>query len=284
MLLSDSSMATVEFFDLPFDVIEIILTFLVMRNGCSAKRCLRDCLAFMSCCKRAKSYVFRANLSVRERIVFTNIFDVPPRDMVNLLTRWGVEFDFSNQAKYGDSRSVIEKKCSLENASVLDVFPKLATLSLCNITQLKGMALDFTKFYNSELIIMALSNLLKVNFGGCHYYNYIRFSSCSFGYEDCSKFVITVSGGTFGTISFSENWYTGEQRRLFPRGLGSNGIKHLIIENTGNTVATIEILYFRCTSIEKITLRGGVKINRTDNESFSYTTNPIQVDASNNVL
>jgi hypothetical protein len=276
-------MATVEFFDLPFDVIEIILTFLVMKDGCDGNQCLLSCLAFMSCCKQARSYVFRAKLSVKAKVRFNNIFDVPPRNMVNLLTRWGVEFSFCNLANYGDSESLVLKKHSSQNASILDVFPKLASLTLCNLQQLKGTCYDFTNFHESGFIFLIRSNLHKVNFGGCHFYRNITFGSCSSILND-SELVLTVSGGTFETIFLTENSNSIEHR-LFPEGFGSRGIRHLIIENTGYALATVETLsFYMCESIEKITLRGGIKINRMINESGIYTVNPIHMDASNNEL
>jgi hypothetical protein len=254
-----------------------------MKDGCDGNQCLLSCLAFMSCCKQARSYVFRAKLAVKAKVGFTNIFDLPPKDMVKLLTRWGVELSFCNAANYGDSESLVLKKRSCQNASVLDVFPKLAGLTLCNLMQLKGMVLDFTKFHESEFIFLMRSNLHKVIFGGCHFYRNITFGSCSSIIND-SELVLTVSGGTFDTIFFTEN-SNSREHRLFPEGFGSRGIRHLIIENTANTFATVKTLsFYMCKSLEKITLRGGIKFNRMVNESVVNTVNPIQVDASNNEL
>jgi hypothetical protein len=283
MLLSDSSMATGEFFDLPFDVIEIILTFLVMGNGCDGKQCIRSCLAFMFCCKRAKSLMFQAKPSVKAVIGFDNIvdiLDIPSRKMVNLLARWGVEFCFDNSINVLDTESLIQKKYSANNAFIMNVLPNIGCLFLSNLFQPVGVVYDFTRCHMSMFIGMKLSHLLKVNFSGSHVYNNISFNTCSFGYDDRSEFVMTMSGGTFKSISFHEDLYN-KDHLCFPNGLGIHGLRHLIIENTGNIVATIKLLGIEsCISFQQITLRGGIKLE----EIVSNSPNVPVVDASRNDL
>jgi hypothetical protein len=281
MLLSNSSMPTGSlFFDmLPFDVIEIILTFLVMGNGCDGKQCLQRCMAFMFCCKRAKSLMFQAKLSVKTRVMLTNIFDVPSKEMVHLLTRWGVKFDFDNSIRFYDCESLIEKKYSslYEDILKMDVFPYLRRVCFSDLTQLTGMVYDFTKCHMSRVITLKNSDLFKVIFDGSHIYNKIIFNHCTFGYNNNSVLCIMVNGGTFTKIVFD-----------YESGVicGRDGLKHLIIVNIGNTVAKIKKMAFKsCSYLMKITLKGGVELGYVRTSVCGMAIRPTHyVDASMNYI
>jgi hypothetical protein len=279
MLLSDSSMATGSaFFDmLPFDVIEIILTFLAMGNGCDGKLCLQSCLAFMFCCKRAESLMFQAKISVKEIVMLNNIFDIPSKELVNLLTRWGVEFVFGQNSI--DKKN--SRRCS-ETHLNLDVFPYLERLCFGYLTQYFGMVFDFTKFHMSEVITLRNSRFLRVIFDGYRIYNSIVFSNCTFGYGNEPVFVITISGGTFTEFSFDYVDY--ESFKSDNRGI-DYGLKHLFIVNKGNTVATIKNIAFNgCLSLKKITLKGGVDLQCITTSGDGPIQPSIYINTSKNYI